>query len=50
MECWWNERFLRKRRRTRNKRNLSQCHCLYHKSHTDYPRIELGSPRWQADD
>jgi hypothetical protein len=31
-------------------KNLSQCHFVHHKSHTDLPRIEPWSPRWEAGD
>jgi len=41
-EYWWNDD-----ERDESKysdKNLSQCHCVHHKSHFDWPGIEPGSP------
>jgi hypothetical protein len=28
--------------------SLPQCRFVHHKSHTTWPRLEYGSPRWKA--
>jgi hypothetical protein len=43
MEHWWNEIDMGKPKYSG--RNLSQCHCVHHKSHTNWPGIEPGLPR-----
>jgi hypothetical protein len=46
MEHWWNDTERGKRKCSRKKKNLSQCHSVYQKSHMDWPLIEPGPPRW----
>ena len=31
-------------------KNPFLCHAVHHKSHAEWPRIEPGSPRWEAGD
>jgi hypothetical protein len=38
MEHWWTD--IDRRKPTYLERNLSQCHFLHHKSHTELPEIE----------
>jgi hypothetical protein len=33
-----------------SEKNLSQYHCVHHKSHIDWPGREPGPPRWKAGD
>jgi len=37
-------------KRTDSKKNLSQCHCVRHKHHTDRTGNEAGAPQWRAGD
>jgi hypothetical protein len=48
MEHRWNE--IDGRKPKYSGKNLSQCHFVYHKSHTDWPGIEPGPPGWEAGD
>jgi hypothetical protein len=36
--------------RSTRRKKLSQCHFVHHQSHVDWPGIEHGPPRWEADD
>jgi hypothetical protein len=31
-----------------SEKSLSQCHCVYHKSHVDWLRHEPGPPQWES--
>jgi hypothetical protein len=45
-EHWWNDTDRGKPKYV--EKNLSQCYYAYHKHHTDWSGIELGSP-WLKD-
>ena len=44
MEQWWNDSDRGKLKYLDD--NLSQCHLVHHKFHTDWPRIEPRPPQW----
>jgi hypothetical protein len=46
MEHWWDE--IDRGKPKYSEKNLSQCHFVRHKSHTDGPGIEPGPPWWDA--
>jgi hypothetical protein len=48
MEHWWND--TDKEKPKYSEKSLSQCQFFNHNSHWDWPRIEPGSPLWQAND
>jgi len=43
MEQWWND--IDRRKLKYLDKNLSQCHLVHHKFHTDWPRIEARPPQ-----
>jgi hypothetical protein len=47
MERWWNDTDRGKLKCW--KKNLSYCHFIHHKSHMDWPGVEVGPPPWEAD-
>jgi hypothetical protein len=48
MEQWWNDTDRGKRKCL--EKNLTQCHFVHNKSRTDWPRVEPGLLRREADD
>jgi hypothetical protein len=46
LEQWWNE--IDRGRLKYSQENLSQRHCVHHKSHVGSPGTESGPPRWEA--
>jgi hypothetical protein len=46
----WSINGIIKEKQKYSEKNLNQCQFVNHKSHTDWPGLELRLPQWRASD